>query len=403
MPELSPILDQFRPSAIAGMMSVAAIMRAKGLKLYDFSTGEPDFDTPDHVKQAATEAIWRGETKYSPTDGTIAVRQAVRRKFARDNNLDFSLHQIIVASGAKPLLADIFRTLVSQGDEVILAKPCWTSHIGMVQLVGARPAYVTTTQAQSFKMNLSALEEALSPRTRAVVLSSPSNPAGVVYSEVELAGIADVLRTRPDVWVVTDDLYEHIMFDGRKFCTLLNVAPDLAERTVMVNGVSKAYAMTGWRIGFAAGPKLLMDAVRKIMSQSTGCPSSVSEAAAIAALDGPLESVRSFCSAYQARRDRAVRSLNQFPGITCIPPEGAFYLYPSCHGVIGTMTPKGERIGSSTDFARYLLEDWNVAVVPGSAFKLDPHFRISIATADADIDEGIARIGRAVSPLRRHG
>ncbi|MBZ0260826.1 MAG: pyridoxal phosphate-dependent aminotransferase [Hyphomicrobiales bacterium] len=403
MPQLSPILDRFKPSAIAGIMGIAARMRAKGLKLYDFSTGEPDFDTPDHIKRAAIEALSRGETKYSPTDGSIAVRQAVQRKFARDNSLDFSLQQVIVASGAKPLLADIIRTLASEGDEVVLARPCWTSHIGMIQLVGAKPVYVTTAQAQGFKMNSGSLADVLSPRTRAVVLCSPSNPSGAVYSEAELSTIADVLRTRPDVWIVTDDLYEHIVFDGRKFCTILNVAPDLADRTVVVNGVSKAYAMTGWRIGYAAGPQVLMDAVRKVMSQSTGCPSSLSEAAAIAALDGPLDSVRSFCSAYQARRDRVVRALNQFPGITCIPPEGAFYLYPSCQGAIGTMTPKGERIGSSTDFARYLLEDWTVAIVPGAAFEFDPHFRISIATTDADLDEGMARIGRAISALSRQG
>jgi aspartate aminotransferase len=403
MAQLSPILDRFKPSAIADIMGIAARMRANDLKLYDFSTGEPDFDTPDHIKRAAIEALSRGETKYSPTDGTIAVRQAVQRKFARDNNLDFLLQQIIVASGAKPLLADIIRTLASEGDEVVLARPCWTSHIGMIQLVGAKPTYVTTTQAQGFKMTSEGLAEILSPRTRVVVLCSPSNPSGAVYSETELSAIADVLRTRPDVWILTDDLYEHIIFDGRKFCTILNVAPDLADRTVVVNGVSKAYAMTGWRIGYASGPQVLMDAVRKVMSQSTGCPSSVSEAAAIAALDGPLDSVRSFCSAYQARRDRAVRALNQFPGISCIPPEGAFYLYPSCQGAIGTITPKGDCIGSSTDFAKYLMEDWNVAIVPGAAFEFDPHFRISIATADADLDEGIARIGSAVSALSRRG
>ncbi len=401
-PGLSPILGRFRPSAIAATMALAARMRTEGRELYDFSTGEPDFDTPDHIKKAAVEAINRGETKYSPTDGTIAMREAVQRKFARDNSLTFTLPQIIVASGAKPLLADVLRALASDGDEIVLAAPCWTSHAGIIELVGAKPVYVTASQAQGFKMTPGGLADALTARSRAVVLCSPSNPSGATYSEAELLDLAGVLRLHPNLWIVTDDLYEHIVFDGRRSCTLLNVAPDLADRTIVVNGVSKAYAMTGWRIGYAAGPPKFMDAVRKLMSQAAGCPSSVSQAAAIAALDGTLDCVQAFVAAYQTRRNRTVRALNQFPGISCIPPEGAFYVYPSCEGIIGTVTPKGCRIDSSTDFARYLLEDWAVAVVPGAAFELDPHFRISIATADAALDEGVARIGRAVSTLSRN-
>ncbi len=398
-PELSPILGRFKPSAIAATMALAARMRAEGRELYDFSTGEPDFETPDYIKQAGIAAINRGETKYSPTDGTIAMREAVQRKFKRDNDLTFTLPQIIVGSGAKPLLADIVRTLASEGDQIVLAAPCWTSHVGIIELAGAKPVCVTASQAQGFKITPGALADALTVRSRAVLLCSPSNPTGATYSESELAALAEVLRPRPDLWIVTDDLYEHIVFDGRRFCTLLNVAPDLADRTVVVNGVSKAYAMTGWRIGYAAGPPKLMDAVRKVMSQAAGCPSSVGQAAAIAALDGPLDCVHEFVAVYEARRNRTVRSLNQFPGISCISPEGAFYVYPSCEGVIGAVTPKGEAIGSSSDFARYLLEDWSVAVVPGAAFELDPHFRISFATADAALDEGVARIGRAVSQL----
>jgi len=402
-PKLSPILERFKPSAIAVTMALAARMRAEGCELYDFSTGEPDFDTPQHIKQAAMAAIGRGETKYSPTDGTIAMREAVQRKFARDNGLTFTLPQIIVGSGAKPLLADIIRTLGSDGDEIVLAAPCWTSHVGIIELAGAKPVHVTATQAQGFKMTPGALADAMTARSRAVLLCSPSNPTGATYTELELAALAEVLRHRPDVWIITDDLYEHIVFDGRRFCTLLNVAADLADRTIVVNGVSKAYAMTGWRIGYAAGPPKLMDAVRKVMSQAAGCPSSVSQAAAIAALDAPTTCVHGFVAAYQARRNRAVRALNQFPGISCVPPEGAFYAYPSCEGVIKAVTPKGLQIHSSTDFARYLLEEWSVAVVPGAAFALDPHFRISIATADADLDAGIARIGLAVSVLGRRG
>jgi len=399
MPSLSPLLDHFKPSAIAGMMRTVAQLQAEGRKLYDFSTGEPDFDTPEHIKQAAIEAIRRGETKYSPTDGTIAVRSAVQRKFERENNLAFNLEQIIVATGAKPLLADIIRTMASHGDEIVLAAPCWPSHVGMIELAGAAPVFVTTSQGDGFIMKTDQLDRAITAKTRAVLLCAPSNPTGAVYCRKTLHDIAEVLRKHPDIWIITDDLYEHILYDNREFISLLEVAPDLANRCIVVNGVSKAYAMTGWRIGYAAGPQILIDAVRKIMSQATGCPCSISQAAAIAALDGPRDCVYGFVQAYQARRDRSVLSLNQTPGIDCMSPEGAFYFYPSCAGVIGTRSRDGTLIGSSQDFANYLLTRWSVAVVPGNAFELDPHFRISMATADGDLDEGIARIKQAVFEL----
>ena len=401
MPPLSPILDRFKPSAIAGMMGLAARMRAEGRTLFDFSTGEPDVDTPDHIKQAAVEAIARGETKYSPTDGTIAVRQAVRRKFARDNGLAFELSQIVVASGAKPLLADILRTLASGGDEIALPAPCWPSHVGMIELAGAAPVYVATTMAGRFKMDPGQLAGALSERTRAVLLCSPSNPSGAIYSDAELLALAEVLRQRPYLWIITDELYQHIVYDGRKSRSIVEIAPDLSDRTIVVNGVSKAYAMTGWRIGYAAGPQPSMDALRKVMSQATGCPCSISQAAAIAALDGPLDCVRGFVESYQRRRDRTVRALSRMPGISCLSPDGAFYLYPSCDGIIGSQRPDGQLISSSSDFAAYLLEEWSVAVVSGSAFELDPHIRISIATADTELDEGIVRIGEAISNLQQ--
>jgi len=399
MGKLSPLLDRFKPSAISQMMGTVARLQAEGRKLYDFSTGEPDFDTPDHIKQAAIEAIERGETKYSPTDGTIAVRQAVQRKFSRDNNLDFALEQIIVATGAKPLLADIIRAIAAQGDEIVLAAPCWPSHVGMIELAGATPVYVKTGQESRFIMSPDDLSAAINNKTSAIILCSPSNPTGAVYDEQALRALADVLKKHPDVWIITDDLYEHIIYDGRKFHTILAVAPELAERTIVVNGVSKAYAMTGWRIGYAAGPVMLMNAVRKVMSQATGCPSSISQVAAIAALEGPLDCVHEFVKTYQSRRDRSVRSLNQMPGLSVELPAGAFYLYPSCAGVIGMTCPDGKTINSSSDFAQYLLEDFSVAVVPGAAFELDPNFRISTATADGDLDEGIARIGKAVAQL----
>jgi len=399
MPALSPLLDRFKPSAISGMMGTVARLQAEGNKLYDFSTGEPDFDTPVHIKQAAIEAIEQGDTKYSPTDGTIAVRSAVQRKFERNNNLGFALEQIIVATGAKPLIADIIRAMAGPGDEIVLAAPAWPSHVGMIELAGAEPVFVRAGQSDGFIMGPEQLAAAITSKTRAVLLCSPSNPTGAVYGQEALLAIAEILRKFPDLWIITDDLYEHIIYDDRKFHSILNVAPDLADRTVVINGVSKAYAMTGWRIGYAAGPTDLMNAVRKVMSQATGCPSSISQAAAIAALDGPLECVSEFVTAYQARRDRSVGALNQTPGIDCLSPQGAFYLYPSCAGVIGKHQPDGTVIKSSHDFANYLLNDWSVAVVPGSAFELDPHFRISTATADADLDEGIAQIKKAVAVL----
>ncbi|MCP4072311.1 MAG: pyridoxal phosphate-dependent aminotransferase [Hyphomicrobiales bacterium] len=399
MPPLAPILKRFVPSPISKMSSTVSIMLAEGRTLFDFSTGEPDFDTPEHIKQAAIEAINRGETKYSPTEGTIDVRKAVQRKFERENNLGFELEQIIVASGAKPLLADIIRMIAGDGDEIVLARPCWPSHVGMIELAGAKPVFVNTLQEAGFIMSPENLSAALTDRSRALLLCAPSNPTGAVYSSQALLAIAQVIRKHPDLWIITDDLYEHIIYDGRAFQTILEIAPDLADRTIVVNGVSKAFAMTGWRIGYAGGPRELIDSVGKVMSQAAGCPCSVSQVAAIAALDGPRDCVYEFVQAYQARRDRSVAALNQLPGLSCTVPDGAFYLYPSCAGIIGKRRPDGALIGSSSDFADFLLTEYSVAVVPGTAFELDPHIRISIATADDTLDQGIAQIARAVLQL----
>jgi aspartate aminotransferase len=399
MPQLSSILDRFAPSPITKMSSAVYIKSSQGHRLFDFTTGEPDFDTPRHIKDAAIGAINNGETKYSPTDGTIEVRKAVQRKFKRENNLEFKSDQIIVASGAKPLLADILRTIAGGGDEIALARPCWPSHVGMIEICGAKPNYVDTCQDEGFIMKPEKLAAVLTNRTRVLLLCAPSNPTGAVYPPDTLMEIAEILRQYPEMWVVTDDLYEHIIYDGRKFCTLLEIAPELADRTIVVNGVSKAFAMTGWRIGYAGGPSNLIDGVRKIMTQATGCPSSISQVAAIAALDGPLDCVQHFVKIYQARRDRSASRLNQISGIDCHIPDGAFYLYPSCEGIIGKKRPDGQLINSSSDFAEYLLEEHSVAVVPGAAFELDPHIRISTATADAILDEGLEQISKAVSQL----
>ena len=399
MPELSPILNRFQPSKIVQTTDLVAKLKKEGRTLYDFSMGEPDFDTPMHIQEAAIAAMKRGETRYTPVDGSFACKEAVQRKFSRDDNLDFDLKQIAVGSGAKSLLANILQTITQEDDEVILATPCWTSHIGMIQLFGGHPVAVETTLENGFRMTAESLQNAITDKTRALLTCAPSNPSGAVYCRQELEQLADVLRKYKDIWIVTDDLYEHIVFDGRECLNLLNVAPDLADRTILVNGISKAFAMTGWRIGYAAGPVNLVNAVRKVMSQATGCPCSISQAAAIAALDGPMDSVQEFVHAFENRRNRAVEVLNDAAGLKCASPDGAFYLFPSCAGVIGKTTPEGKLIESSTDFCNYLLETHSVVTVPGAAFEMDPHVRISIATADDDLDEGMKRIREAANSL----
>lgn len=403
MPALSSLLDRFLPSAISDIFTLTAKLKAQGKKIYDLSTGEPDFDTPQHVKDAAVKAIAEGCTKYTPVDGSLAIKSAIVRKFSRDNDLNYSEDEIVVANGAKPLLADAIRTLTNPASEVVLASPCWPSHVGMIEIAGASPRFVRTTEDTGFKMTPEALAAAITPKTSVVLLCSPSNPTGATYTHAELEGLSAALVRHPQVWIVSDDLYEHILFDGRSFATMAAVNPSLASRILTVNGVSKAFAMTGWRIGYAAGPQVLINGLCKVMSQAAGCPSSVSQAAAIAALDGPQGFLKDWANSYQRRRDRSVAALRRSRALRCTVPEGAIYLYPSCHGLIGSTTARGARIQSSADFVRYLLEDWNVAAVPGSAFEADPYFRLSIATADADLDEGIRRINAAVDALSYRG
>ena len=399
MPELSPVLDRFAPSTIAVITDTAAALKKDGRRLYDFSTGEPDFTTPAHICEAAVAAMQRGETGYTPIVGSYAMREAIQYKYRRDNGLEFETGQLIVGNGAKPLIADILRALCAPETEVVLATPCWTSHPGMIRLVGCDPVLVHTRFEDGFRMRPQDLDAAMSDRTRAVILNAPSNPAGTVYDADQLAALAEVIRRYPDAWIVTDDLYEHIVFDGRRCPCILEVAPDLKERTVLVNGMSKGYAMTGWRIGYAAAPAPVVKGVSKIMSQGTGCPSSISQAAAAAALTGPMDCVLEFTASYEDRRNMSVAAINDIPGIQCHPPDGAFYLYPRCADLLGRTTPGGQEIGSSTDFVRYLLEDWSVVCVPGAAFEYDPHFRVSIATDKADLARGIELMAEAVAAL----
>ncbi len=399
MPALSSRLDRFEPSPISQLFDRATRKKSEGKTLWDFSTGEPDFDTPPHICLAGKNAIDAGDTRYTPVAGTVALKAAISRKFSRDNDLEFSPSQIVVGAGAKPLIAAAMQAVVGTGDEVILTTPCWPSHVGMIGLAGATPSRVPVNEKTAFKLNPELLSRAITPRTKLLILCSPSNPTGAVYSADELRALGEVLQAHPDIWVLSDDLYEHIIFDGRRFATLAQAAPGLSERILTVNGVSKSYAMTGWRIGFGGGPRRWIDGIGKIFTQSNGGPCSISQAAAIAALDGPQSFLADWTKIYQHRRDLALAGLKHAPGLECAVPEGAFYLMPNCAGVLGKTTPGGTRIKTSTDFSSYLFEHWGVVVIPGPGFDCDPYFRMSTATSEAVITAGTARIRDACKAL----
>ncbi len=399
MPQFSNTTEQITPSAISIITDLVASLKLQGTTLFDFSMGQPDLVTPQYICDAAVSAMTEGKTGYTPTAGTHSLREAICHKYSRDNGIQFERSQIAVGNGAKPLITDILRTLAGQGDEIMIAAPCWTCHPGMVRLVGANPVLIRTSEASRFKITPPLLADAISENSRVLVLNAPANPSGAIYSQAELQALAEVLRQNPKLWIVTDDLYEYIVYDGDRCHSLLEVAPDLRARTVLINGVSKAYAMTGWRIGYAAGPQQVMDNLNKLMSQGSGCASSISQAAAQAAINGSMEFVNDSVAAYQRRRDRVVPALNAINGITCLNPQGAFYLYPGLHDLLGRTTPAGKIIATSQDFAQYLLEEWSVVTVPGAAFELDPYIRISIAAADSELEKGVELIARAVNHL----
>lgn len=400
VPTLSALLGRFQPSAISAIFDRAMELRASGRDLWDFSTGEPDFDTPHHIREAAKRAIDAGDTRYTPVGGTRALKRAVAEKFRRDDGLDYGPDRIVIAMGAKPLLAAALQVILDPGDEVILSTPCWPSHIGMILLGGGVPVRIETTEDQGFKMTPEQLDRAIGPRTKALLLCSPSNPTGAVYSREELRSLASVLLDHPRLWILCDDLYEHIVFAPVRFATLAAVEPALHDRTLTVNGVSKGYAMTGWRIGFAGGPKSWIDGLHQLFSQSSGGACSISQAASVAALTGPQDFLADWAGIYRRRRNLALAGLRAAPGLTCATPEGAFYLFPNCAGVLGKTTPEGDRIDSSSDFSRYLLDAWGVVVVPGPGFDCDPYFRMSIATSDQTLRDGVARIAEACRSLR---
>ncbi len=374
-------------------------MRAAGIDVISLSAGEPDFPTPPHIVAAAYEAMRNGETRYTAVDGTAALKKAVAGKFRRENGLDYAASQITVAGGAKQIIYNALLATLAPGDEVVVPAPCWVSYTDIVRLGEGTPVVVPCPEAEGFKLTPHALRSAITERTKWLILNTPSNPTGAVYSREELAGLAEVLLEHPRVHVLTDDIYEHILFDGRTFHTIAAVEPRLKERTLTVNGVSKAYAMTGWRIGYAGGPEPLIRAMATVQSQSTSNPSSISQAATIAALEGPQDFLHPRALEFQARRDRALELLRVIPGLTCRTPQGAFYLYPNCSALIGCRRPDGVTIRSDDDFSLYLLDRACVAVVQGSAYDLSPHFRISIAASMDQIEKAIGRIAEAVEAL----
>ncbi|MFC3074012.1 pyridoxal phosphate-dependent aminotransferase [Shinella pollutisoli] len=377
----------------------AAAMKRDGLPVIVLGAGEPDFDTPDNVKEAAKAAIDRGETKYTALDGTPALKTAVCEKFRRENGIDYALDEVTVATGAKQILFNAFMATIDPGDEVIIPTPYWTSYSDIVEICGGVPVLIPCDAEAGFRLKADQLERAITPRTRWVLLNSPSNPSGAAYSEADYRPLLDVLLRHPHVWLMVDDMYEHIVYDGFRFVTPVAIEPRLKSRTLTINGVSKAYAMTGWRIGYAGGPKALIRAMAVIQSQATSCPSSVSQAASVEALNGPQDFLEERRESFRRRRDLVVSALNAIPGITCRVPEGAFYTFAGCGGVIGKTTPKGRRIEADGDFTDYLLEEAHVAVVPGSAFGLSPFFRISYATSEAELKEALRRIAEACTRL----
>ena len=395
MTDLSNVLDSFQPSAISVIFTLTSRLKEEGRDIIDLSIGEPDFPTPDHVKQAAIDAINADFTRYSPVDGISTLKEAISNKFQRDNNLEYGPDQIVVEAGAKPLLFHAMQAILNPDDEVILPVPCWASYTGMVLLAGAKPVPVPCREDRHFKLQADDLESAITDQTRLILLNSPSNPTGAAYNADELKVLTDVLMRHPQVWIIADDIYEHIVFDNFAFTTPAQIEPALYDRTLTINGASKAYSMTGWRIGYAGGPKKLIAGITKVLSQSVGNPCSISQAAAVAALEGPQDYLGERAALFKERRDFLVERLNTFNGLTCHAPEGAFYLFPSCKGLIGGHTPEGATINSSTDLASYLLESAGVSVVPGAAFEFDPNIRISYATSMDNLEIACDRMEQA--------
>ena len=386
------------PSSMAGQR--ARELRAAGRDIVSLTSGEPDFDTPSNVVEAAARAMAESRTKYTDVGGTPDLKAAIRAKFLRDNELSYTNHELIVSTGAKQVIFNALTCTVEHGDEVIVPAPYWVSYPDIVLLCDGNPVLVPCPPENGFKLRAEDLDRAITPRTRWLVLNAPNNPSGAIYSERELKALTDVLLRHPHVWVMSDDIYEHLVYDERRFVTPAQIEPALKERTLTINGVSKAYAMTGWRIGYGGAPAPLIKAMVKLQSQSTSNPSSIGQAAAAEALSGPQDVIVDRTRTFQQRRDRIVSLLNDIPDIRCHVPEGAFYLFPSCAAMIGRKTPDGRTIRSDEEFILYLLEAENLAVLQGAAYGASPYFRISFATSIETLEEGCRRLRRACEALR---
>ncbi|MDR3465677.1 MAG: pyridoxal phosphate-dependent aminotransferase [Xanthobacteraceae bacterium] len=397
---LSAALARVKPSATIAVTDKARQLKAAGRNVIGLGAGEPDFDTPANIKLAAIHAIEAGKTKYTAVDGMPELKEAIVAKFGRENGLTYVPNQITVGSGGKQVLYNALMATLNPGDEVIIPAPYWVSYPEMVALAGGESVPVVCTADHGFKLQAADLERAITPKTKWLILNSPSNPTGAAYTRAELKALTDVLVRHPHVWIMTDDMYEHLVYDDFQFATPAQVEPALFDRTLTVNGVSKAYCMTGWRIGYAGGPRQLISAMATIQSQSTSNPSSISQWASLEALTGPQDFIAEHNKVFKERRDLVVAMLNQASGITCHRPEGAFYVYPSCAGTIGKVAPSGRTLATDEDFVTELLESEGVAVVQGSAFGLGPAFRISYATKTSDLEDACTRIQRFCGSLR---
>lgn len=396
---ISDSLNRVQPSATIAVSQKARQLKAEGRDIISLGAGEPDFDTPDNIKAAAIAAIQRGETKYTDVGGIPELRAAIAAKFKRENGLDYTPAQCFAAPGGKPVIYNAMMATLNPGDEVIIPAPYWVSYPDIVNLAGGTPVIVEAVAKHGFKLQPEDLEAAITPKTKWFIFNSPSNPTGATYTETELKKLTDVLLKYPHVWILSDDMYEHLTYGNFVFTTPAQVEPKLYDRTLTMNGVSKAYAMTGWRIGYAAGPDVLIKAMNKIQSQSTSNPTSISQWASVEALNGPQDFIAERNVVFERRRDMVVELLNQANGISCLTPEGAFYVYPSCEGCIGKTAPSGSKIETDEDFATALLEAEGVSVVHGAAFGLSPFFRISYATSDENLKEACIRIKRFCASL----
>ena len=388
---ISDSLKKIKPSPTIAVTQKARELKAAGKDVIGLGAGEPDFDTPENIKQAAIKAINDGDTKYTAVDGTPALKKAIVEKFKKENNLDYTADQITVGAGGKHVIYNAMMATLNEGDEVIIPAPYWVSYPDIVLLAGGKPVVIECDEKQSFKINPSDLEKFITPKTKWIILNSPSNPTGACYSEKDIREIAKVLEKHPHVYILSDDIYEHVTYEGFKFFTIAQIE-SLKERVLTMNGVSKAYSMTGWRIGYAAGPKEIIKAIAKIQSQSTTNPSSISQAASVEALSGTQDFIKKRADSFQERRDFVVKALNDIDGIECLNPDGAFYVFPSCKGLMGKKDANGKEIKSDTDFVQSLLENNGIAVVQGSAFGLEGFFRISYATSMDNLKKALEKI-----------